>query len=54
MQRYVVGRDPFDIEDLFSKMTIGDYGRMGEVTIWQAWLICDYSRQIPSNQRRIN
>ena len=31
--RYVIGHDPFDIEDLLSKMTIGDYGRMGEVTI---------------------
>jgi len=33
MPRYVIGRDPLDIEDLFSKMTIGDYGRMGEVTM---------------------
>ena len=52
--RYAIGRDPFDIEDLVSKMTIGDYGRMGEVTIWEAWLICDYGRQIPSNQRIIS
>src|SRR5215204_2036861 len=33
MPRYVIGHDPFDIEDLFSKMTLGDYGRMGEVTM---------------------
>lgn len=31
--RYVIGHDPFDIEELFSKMTLGDYGRMGEVTM---------------------
>jgi galactonate dehydratase len=31
--RYVIGHDPFDIEDLLLKMTIGDYGRMGEVTM---------------------
>jgi galactonate dehydratase len=31
--RYVIGHDPFDIEDLFSRMTLGDYGRMGEVTM---------------------
>ena len=48
MPRYVIGRDPFDIEDLFSKMT------MGEVTTWEAWLICCYGRQIPSNQRIIS
>ena len=33
MPRYVIGRDPFDIEDLVLKMTIGDFGRMGEVTM---------------------
>ena len=31
--RYAIGQDPFDIEDLVSKMTIGDFGRMGEVTM---------------------
>jgi galactonate dehydratase len=33
MPRYVIGHDPFDIEDLLSRMTLGDYGRMGEVTL---------------------
>ena len=33
MPRYVLGRDPFDIEDLVSQMTLGDFGRMGEITI---------------------
>ena len=33
MPRYVIGRDPFDTEDLVSKMMIGDFGRMGEITI---------------------
>ncbi len=33
MPRYVIGRDPFDIEDLVSQMTIGDFGRMGEITM---------------------
>jgi galactonate dehydratase len=33
MPRYVLGRDPFDIESLVSKMMIGDFGRMGEVTM---------------------
>jgi galactonate dehydratase len=33
MPRYVIGRDPFDIENLISKMMIGDFGRMGEVTM---------------------
>ena len=33
MPRYVIGRDPFDIESLVSKMMIGDFGRMGEVTM---------------------
>ncbi|HMD80353.1 MAG TPA: mandelate racemase/muconate lactonizing enzyme family protein [Anaerolineales bacterium] len=33
MPRYVIGRDPFDIEDLVSKMMIGDFGRMGEITM---------------------
>jgi galactonate dehydratase len=33
MPRYVIGHDPFDIEDLLSRMTLGDYGRMGEVTM---------------------
>ena len=31
--RYALGQDPFDIEDLVSKMTIADFGRMGEVTM---------------------
>jgi galactonate dehydratase len=33
MPRYVLGRDPFDIESLVSKMMIGDFGRMGEITM---------------------
>ena len=33
MPRYVIGHDPFDIEDLVSRMMIGDFGRMGEVTM---------------------
>ena len=33
MPRYVIGHDPFDIEDLVSKMMIGDFGRMGEITM---------------------
>jgi galactonate dehydratase len=33
MPRYVIGRDPFDIESLVSKMMIGDFGRMGEITM---------------------
>jgi galactonate dehydratase len=33
MPRYVIGYDPFDIEDLVSKMMIGDFGRMGEITM---------------------
>jgi len=33
MPRYVIGRDPFDIEDLVAQMTIGDFGRMGEITM---------------------
>ncbi len=31
--RYAIGRDPFEIEDLVAKMTIADFGRMGEVTM---------------------
>ena len=31
--RYAIGHDPFDIEALVSRMTINDYGRMGEVTM---------------------
>lgn len=31
--RYAIGHDPFDIQDLISRMTIADYGRMGEVTM---------------------
>jgi galactonate dehydratase len=33
MPRYVIGHDPFDIEDLVSKMIIGDFGRVGEITM---------------------
>jgi len=33
MPRYVIGHDPFDIEDLVSKMMIGDFGRVGEITM---------------------
>jgi galactonate dehydratase len=33
MPRYVIGRDPFEIEDLVLKMMIGDFGRMGEITM---------------------
>ncbi|MCL4248967.1 MAG: mandelate racemase/muconate lactonizing enzyme family protein [Anaerolineae bacterium] len=31
--RYVIGHDPFDTEALVTRMTIGDFGRVGEVTI---------------------
>ena len=31
--RYAIGIDPFDIESLVARMTINDYGRMGEVTM---------------------
>ena len=31
--RYAIGRDPFEVEDLVAKMTIADFGRMGEVTM---------------------
>ena len=31
--RYVIGHDPFDIEDLVGKMMIGDFGRAGEITM---------------------
>jgi galactonate dehydratase len=31
--RYVLGHDPFDIEDLVSTMMIGDFGRVGEITM---------------------
>src|SRR4051812_31407252 len=31
--RYVIGLDPFDTELLVSRMTINDFGRMGEVTM---------------------
>jgi len=31
--RYVIGHDPFDTEALVSRMMIGDFGRVGEVTI---------------------
>ncbi|MCA0456052.1 MAG: mandelate racemase/muconate lactonizing enzyme family protein [Chloroflexi bacterium] len=31
--RYAIGVDPFDIESLVARMTINDYGRMGEVTM---------------------
>ncbi len=31
--RYAIGIDPFDTESLVSRMTINDYGRMGEVTM---------------------
>src|SRR5215472_11934487 len=31
--RYMIGHDPFDIESLTSRMTINDFGRMGEVTM---------------------
>jgi galactonate dehydratase len=33
MPRYVIGHDPFDIEELVSKMMIGDFGRVGEITM---------------------
>ena len=33
MPRYVIGHDPFDVEDLVSKMMIGDFGRAGEITM---------------------
>jgi galactonate dehydratase len=33
MPRYVIGQDPFDIEDLVSKMMIGDFGRVGEINM---------------------
>ncbi|MBN8617592.1 MAG: mandelate racemase/muconate lactonizing enzyme family protein [Anaerolineae bacterium] len=33
LPRYAIGHDPFDIESLVSRMTINDYGRMGEVTM---------------------
>ena len=33
MPRYVIGRDPFDTEDLVSNMMIGDFGRVGEITM---------------------
>jgi galactonate dehydratase len=33
MPRYVIGHDPFDIEDLVTKMMIGDFGRVGEITM---------------------
>jgi galactonate dehydratase len=33
MPRYVIGHDPFDIEALISKMMIGDFGRVGEITM---------------------
>jgi galactonate dehydratase len=33
MPRYVIGHDPFDIEDLVSKLMIGDFGRVGEITM---------------------
>ena len=33
MPRYVIAHDPFDIEDLVSKMMIGDFGRVGEITM---------------------
>jgi galactonate dehydratase len=31
--RYAIGHDPFDVESLTSRMTINDFGRMGEVTM---------------------
>jgi galactonate dehydratase len=31
--RYAIGHDPFEIEALTSRMIIGDFGRMGEVTM---------------------
>jgi galactonate dehydratase len=31
--RYVIGHDPFDTESLVSRMSINDFGRMGEVTM---------------------
>ncbi len=31
--RYAIGIDPFDTESLVSRMTISDFGRMGEVTM---------------------
>lgn len=31
--RYAIGHDPFDSEALVSRMTINDFGRMGEVTM---------------------
>ena len=31
--RYAIGRDPFEIEALVSRMTVTDFGRMGEVTM---------------------
>lgn len=31
--RYLIGHDPFDIEALTSRMTVNDFGRMGEVTM---------------------
>lgn len=31
--RYAIGHDPFEIEALVSRMSINDYGRMGEVTM---------------------
>ena len=31
--RYLIGIDPFEIEALTSRMTINDYGRMGEITM---------------------
>lgn len=31
--RYAIGIDPFDTESLVARMTINDYGRMGEVTM---------------------
>lgn len=31
--RYAIGHDPFEIQALVSRMTIADFGRMGEVTM---------------------
>ncbi|HZQ09202.1 MAG TPA: mandelate racemase/muconate lactonizing enzyme family protein [Anaerolineae bacterium] len=31
--RYAIGHDPFEIEALVSRMTIADFGRMGEITM---------------------
>jgi galactonate dehydratase len=31
--RYAIGHDPFDVEALTSRLVIGDFGRMGEVTM---------------------